>query len=99
MAIVIAPGGWRSIRTTSGIQGGGIEVSNGSPAGSGEGDVCSAGFYATLWSVHFLRSSWDPLPRRFLAQKEIGIVDSEADLVALLADISVAERLESREKE
>lgn len=48
VTILIAPSGWCAIRTASGVQGGGVEVSNGSTTGSGEGDVRGAGFYAAV---------------------------------------------------
>jgi hypothetical protein len=34
-----------------------------------------------------------PLPRRFLAQEEVGITDTKANLVALLANVAVSEWL------
>jgi hypothetical protein len=72
-----------SVRTPAGSQCSGIEIPDRGRAGCGECDVCSAGLYA----------------RRFLAEEEIGIMDSQANLVAILADIAVAQWLKRREKE
>ncbi len=38
-------------------------------------------------------------PGGFLTDEEIGVVDAEADLVSLLADVPVAEGLEGGEEE
>lgn len=50
-AIVASSACWRSIGSPSGIQSGGVEVSNGCAACSGERDVCCASLDSGLLSV------------------------------------------------
>jgi hypothetical protein len=37
--------------------------------------------------------------RRFLAQEEVGVVDSESNLITLLSNEAIPERLKGRQKE
>jgi len=103
VAIFGASGGGRTVGTSASPQCSGVEVSYRRRAGSGEGDVCCARLDATPWSAEEgglgmrVRSRYGP--RGFLAQEEVCIADAEADLVARLANVVVAQRLQRSQKE
>jgi hypothetical protein len=83
MAILIAASGRGAVGATSSGQGCSIELSHSRTARSGECDVRGAGFYTTLVSCGVPeRDRSRSLPRRFLAQKEVGIANAKANLMA-----------------
>ena len=90
-----ASSGWASVGATASYQCCGIEVPDRGRAGSGEGNVCGTSFYATPGvSCGVWEDELRGLPRRLLAEKEVSIVNPEADLVARLPNVAVAQRLE-----
>ena len=56
-----------------------------------------ASFYAAGSRVSgsiFTEADRGPLPRRFLAQEEVGVVDPQANLITLLSDVAVSKWLQ-----
>jgi hypothetical protein len=61
VSILIASAGGRAIRSSSSIQSGGVEVSDGRSTRSGEGNVRCAGFYAMICQSR-IYSTTDGIP-------------------------------------
>ena len=93
MAILVTTGGWCAVRPTASGQSSGIEVSNSGPATGGEGNVRCAGFHTVVLLANTPGDIEDSLPRCFLAQEEVGVVNAETNLAALLSDEAVSKRL------
>lgn len=73
----------RSVGPSTCVQSGGVKVPDSSTARCRESYVSCAGFYA----------------RRLLTEEEIGVVDTKANLIALLANESISQWLESSKEE
>lgn len=102
VAVEFIPACGGSIRPASSGEGGRVEVSNCGPAVGSKCNVCSASSYTgccQFWSSKSMGMGCGGLPRSLLAEEEVGITDSKADLAALLSEVAIAKRLESSKKE
>ena len=67
--ILVTSGRRRAIRSTSGIQSGGVEFSDGRSTGSGEGNVRCAGFYAMICQLNMFLANDGILTQAFLGTR------------------------------
>lgn len=96
VTVFVATSGRGTVGATASGQGCCIEISNSRPTRSGECDVRGAGLYAMSFvSCGVPEDRRTSLPRRLLAQEEVRIANTKADLVARLSNISVPKGLKS----